>query len=136
MGSFSERLKILRQEKGLSQNGLSVKLNMPRTTLSSWEAGSRTPDLATIQLLADFFNISIDYLVGRIDVRNPLHTDNITNNIFMMLKDDPELSDFIEKLFNRHDLQLISKQIKDLPESSIIRLIRVLRAIEVNSPIE
>ena len=133
MNKLSERLKKLRKEKGLSQKDLSAELNIPRTTISSWEAGSRTPELMTTQNLATFFEVSIDYLLGRTDSRNPVHIESIVDNLYKTIQDDPELVDFIEKLTYRSDLHAISKKLKDLSSNSINKLIRVIDALELDN---
>lgn len=65
--SFSERLKYLREERGLTQRQLEEKLNgkITKSAISFWELGLRTPNLDAVILLADFFGVSIDYLAGR-----------------------------------------------------------------------
>jgi transcriptional regulator with XRE-family HTH domain len=133
MSSLPDRFKSLRQERGLSQHELSQELNIPRTTLSSWELGTRGPDIYTLQILADFFNVSTDYLLGRIDVRNPVKTDKLTNDIYNLINDDPSIEEFIKKLTYSNELKLITKQLIDLPKESIIRLIRVIKALEEDS---
>src|SRR5690606_24438351 len=47
--------------------------NVRKGTVSNWENGNRFPDENTIIKLADFFNVSIDYLLGRTDKRQPHH---------------------------------------------------------------
>ena len=69
MANFAQRLKSLREENNLLQKELAAKLNISRATLASWESGNRTPELGTAEKLADFFNVSIDYLLGRTDAR-------------------------------------------------------------------
>ncbi|MEJ8554177.1 helix-turn-helix domain-containing protein [Tepidibacter sp. Z1-5] len=133
MNKLSERLKKLRKEKGLSQKDLSAELNIPRTTISSWESGSRIPELMTTQNLATFFEVSIDYLLGRTDSRNPVHIESIVNNLYKSIQDDPELIDFIEKLTYRSDLHAISKKLKDLSSNSVNKLIRVIDALELDN---
>ena len=64
------RLKQIREEKGLSQNELAKKINMTQQRISSYEKGIREPDIETLKILADFFNVSIDYLLGKTDKRN------------------------------------------------------------------
>lgn len=67
---FSERLKELRLEKGLSQAELAEKLNneITHSAIGLWELGKRIPNLSAVVLLADFFNVSLDYLAGREDL--------------------------------------------------------------------
>ncbi len=69
MPSFALRLKELREEKELTQAGLGDKLNISRNTIASWEAGRRTPELETAKQIADFFDCTLDYLLGRSNER-------------------------------------------------------------------
>lgn len=62
---FARRLKELREEKGLYQKTLSEKLSISRSTITSYESGKRNPDIFTLIKIADLFNVSIDYLLGR-----------------------------------------------------------------------
>jgi len=60
-----KNLKKLRENKGLSQMQLALKLGMNQNTISRYENGEREADYQTLILLADFFAVSIDYLIGR-----------------------------------------------------------------------
>lgn len=62
---FVERLRMLRREKGISQETLSVALYIDRTTLAGYETGKRMPDVEMMWAIADYFEVTIDYLVGR-----------------------------------------------------------------------
>ncbi|MGE5586278.1 MAG: helix-turn-helix domain-containing protein [Bacillota bacterium] len=64
---FARRLAKLRAARGLSQYRLAELLGFSRGQISNYEQGSREPDHATLQKLADFFDVSIDYLLGRTD---------------------------------------------------------------------
>lgn len=64
---FGEKLKELRIEKGLSQRKLGEILGVCNQTVSFWETGSREPDLDALKEIADYFNVSADYLLGRED---------------------------------------------------------------------
>lgn len=66
---FNLRLKNLREDKGISQYALAAELHMSQSTIGNWEAGSRLPDPKTMSLLADYFDVSVDYLLGRTDTR-------------------------------------------------------------------
>jgi len=65
--SFKSRLKALRTSKGMTQDDLSEKLKISRSTIGMYERGNRQPDFDTLELIADFFNVDIDYLLGRSD---------------------------------------------------------------------
>jgi transcriptional regulator with XRE-family HTH domain len=68
---FYERLKGLREDKDLHQEDLAKILNISRTALSNYETGYREPSLATLVKIADYFNISLDYLLCRTDEYKP-----------------------------------------------------------------
>ena len=61
---FCERLKELRIEKGVGQIELAKALNVSNGIISLWENGLREPKLSNLIILAKFFEVSIDYLVG------------------------------------------------------------------------
>ncbi|WP_195264579.1 helix-turn-helix transcriptional regulator [Clostridium sp. 1001275B_160808_H3] len=62
-------LKLLRNEKELRQEDVAQKLSIARQTYSSWETGERTPDIENLIKMADFYNVSLDFLVGRTNIR-------------------------------------------------------------------
>ncbi len=61
------KLKELRKEKGISQLKLALILNTSQNTISRYETGEREPGINELIKLAEYFNVSIDYLVGRTD---------------------------------------------------------------------
>lgn len=67
MGKFQNVLKGLRTSYGLTQNELSKSLKMSRSTIGMYEKGAREPDFETLELIADYFNVDTDYLLGRTD---------------------------------------------------------------------
>ena len=56
---FSNNLKKLRREKGISQKELGIKFNIGITAVSAWELGRNVPDVVTLIKLADFFNVEL-----------------------------------------------------------------------------
>lgn len=61
------RLKKLRKKRHLSQINLAMELNMSQNSISQYKNGVREADNQTLTALADYFNVSIDYLLGRTD---------------------------------------------------------------------
>ena len=59
------RLKELRKKKGISQLRLATELNTTQNTISRYETGEREPGIDELTKIADYFNISVDYLIGR-----------------------------------------------------------------------
>lgn len=70
MMSFEERLAELRREKGLTQKELGELFQVGERTVRYYEGGGRKPDFDGLIALADYFKVSIDYLVGRTDKRD------------------------------------------------------------------
>ena len=65
---FGLKLKELRVEKGLSQRKLGEVFGVCNQTVSFWESGSREPDMDTLSEIADYFEVSVDFLLGRKDL--------------------------------------------------------------------
>lgn len=61
------RLKELRRQKRVTQLKLALDLNMNQNSISRYESGEREADYATLIAFADYFDVSIDYLLGRTD---------------------------------------------------------------------
>lgn len=64
---FQISLKQLREDRGLSQSQLAKELGVSQSTVGNWESGAREPNFSTTQQIADFFNVSVDYLLGNTD---------------------------------------------------------------------
>ena len=64
------RLKEIRKSKGISQLKLAMDLNTNQNTISRYETGEREPGITELIKIADYFNVSIDYLLERTDNPN------------------------------------------------------------------
>lgn len=84
------RIKFLREEKGIFQKDLANLLNVSIPAINYYENEKRAIDTETASILADYFNVSIDYLLGRTDVRNTgEQIDDILNEAMIgMSKED------------------------------------------------
>lgn len=71
MEIFAKRLKELRLEKNLSQRELVIKLKFKITqpSIALWEQNKREPSFESAVILAQFFNVSLDYLAGLVDFK-------------------------------------------------------------------
>ena len=67
MSVFSERLRQLRKEKKVSQVALAKEVGVSSRVYQDYEYGEREPQVTIFSRIADFFNVSLDYLAGRID---------------------------------------------------------------------
>ena len=67
---FKDRLLSLRKELGLTQGEFAEKIGYSRTAISAWEIGRNEPSNEDMIKIANFFNVSLDYLLGKSDIRN------------------------------------------------------------------
>ena len=62
-----QRLRTIREKRGISQLKLAMALGLTQNSVSRYESGAREADYKTLVALADYFNVSIDYLLERTD---------------------------------------------------------------------
>lgn len=71
MADFHERMIELRKERGLSQYSFAEAVHSTRSTISGYEVEGKEPNFAQLIAFADYFGVSVDYLLGRTDQRKP-----------------------------------------------------------------
>ena len=65
MGNFKSVFKQLRMREGYTQDTLAEALGISRSAVSMYENGNREPDFETLEKIADFFNVDMNYLLGK-----------------------------------------------------------------------
>jgi transcriptional regulator with XRE-family HTH domain len=91
MSTFGERLKELRKSKNLTQEKLAEQLSVNRDALAKWETDRAFPDVNIIKELADFFEVTTDYLLGRKeDGLAARITEALKQNKGLLTKEDEE----------------------------------------------
>lgn len=70
------RIREMRDILGIKQKQVSSDLNIPPNTFSQYETGKREPDLETVKRIAEYFDVSIDYLLGKTDKKNKPTANN------------------------------------------------------------
>ena len=91
---FGDRLRELRMERELCQKELARHLKVSVSTISNYEKGVHFPDPVTLCRFADFYEVSIDYLLGRTKYRHSLEL------LDKPLADGSDISDFINDFVN------------------------------------
>lgn len=81
ISKLAERLREERLKKELTQKELGDLLGITDAAVGMWENGRRTPDVDVLGTLAELFDCSVDYLIGRSEVRKPTHDDPHTIEI-------------------------------------------------------
>jgi len=82
--TFSDRLKAMRETRGMSQADLAKKTRLQPTAISHFETGARSPSFDNLRRLADALNVSTDYLIGRSD--EPILSGPTADNLFRGLE--------------------------------------------------
>lgn len=70
---FGERLKILREKRNISREQIADLLNVSYSSIAKYETNERFPDKDTLIKLSEYFNVSIDYLLGLTDIKEPIN---------------------------------------------------------------
>lgn len=120
---YGERIALLREKKGLKQDELSTKLGISRASLSHYETNRREPDYDTINRIADFFNVSIDYLVGRTD--DPQRSMDADVRDFI---DSLELAD--ESVLDKFALTIDGRKLSHEEAKRFIAFVRAERSLK------
>ena len=82
------RIAELRKEMNLNQVGLALKLNISQYMISAYETGRHQPTADMLTMIADYFNVSVDYLLGRSNIRSiedNMSKDNLSEKELQML---------------------------------------------------
>ncbi len=129
INTLAKRLKTLRSEKELTQEEFGKPYNLKKSTVSQYESGSSKPDDELKKRIANDYNVSLDWLMGISNIRNP-YNNLVDGKITEALNEDPELSQFWNTLKDREDLKLLFKQTKDLAPNDVKKIMRIIKAIE------
>jgi transcriptional regulator with XRE-family HTH domain len=90
---FIKRLKQLREAKNLTQLRLAMELNVSQETISGYEIGKAVPPAEMLVKLADTLDTSVDYILGRTDIKSTLRASELSEQeaeILTILRKQPE----------------------------------------------
>ncbi len=120
MIDISNKIKALRLEKNLKQKEVASAINIATNTLSQFENNKGRPSLEVLTSLADFFEVSVDYLIGRAD---DFGNVNVVTNGAELTKDEKTLLDCFDKLgpFERDAILIQIKALARKSESETIK---------------
>jgi|LSQX01.1.fsa_nt_gb transcriptional regulator with XRE-family HTH domain len=115
---LSKRLEELRTERKLSKKQMADFLKIDQSTYGKYELGKREPDYDMIKKLADFFNVSVDYLLCRTDAQETLEFDDEVNELLEELHKRPEMKMLfsISRKATKEDIEKAVKIIEALKE--------------------
>lgn len=101
---FPQRLRHLRKQHKLTQEQLGQKINVTKVSISGYENGKRTPDTETLEMLANYFQVSVDYLLGR--TSNPTIYDSPITKAFQQQGEN----------INEDELEYLNEELKKYRE--------------------
>lgn len=122
MGSFQNVLKSLRKAQGLTQDELAKILKISRSTVGMYENGSREPDYETLESIADFFNVDIDYLLGRTN-----KTTLIPESHYYL---NDETRQIAQEAFENPELRTLFKVARDIPPERLRAHIEFMKTLK------
>lgn len=107
MGDFQNVFKKLRLSHGYTQAELADALGISRSRIGMYETGAREPDFETLEIIADFFNVDTDYLLGRTD-----KTTFIPDTKYYL---NEETAKMAQEMFEDEDMRSLFHMKKDMP---------------------
>lgn len=115
---FGDIFKMLRLEKGLSQDKIAEELNVSQSLIAKWESHQSTPAPEMLDYIADYFDVSTDYLIGRTNDRRYFKQNDDSIEDFNLLFDKYKGLSDSDKQFMKNMIIERRKQIdKELGEN-------------------
>ena len=111
---ISKRLKELRSLHHLSQAELAARLNLSPAAIGMYESGARMPKYEILELIADFFNVNIGYLLGQENETTAI----LTSDKLALLKE-----------FERPEVQMLFSAVKDCTPEEILQIVKIVKAL-------
>ena len=130
---FAQRVKQLRKNKHLTGEQLGNILGITKTGISYWENGRSVPDNEMLLKLADFFDVSIDYLLGKTDIETKIDKSTYYGDydeVVEYLKDNPEHLDVYKRILNDDHFALLFDKTKDITPEEIDVIISVIIGLQ------
>ena len=112
MESFSGILKHLRNREHLTQLELADKLGIAKSTVSMYENGNREPDFDTLVCIADFFNVDMNYLLGK-----------TTEHSYYLNQETQQIA---QEIFENEDLKILFDTTRDCTPEDMKKVISMI----------
>ena len=140
MITFGGRLKELRIHNNMTQSNLAKALKVSSSRIGMYESGRRNPDTSTLSILSDFFNVSVDYLMGRTNIKNFTSDDELKKLIMQSNINDTDTDNDIrnslislkEKLNSSNEIFVDGTTLSDSHKNMLLSAINVILESYVN----
>lgn len=122
MSTFNLMLKQLRLKEGLTQKELGDRLGLAKTTIGMYEQGRREPDFETLEKIADYFNVDMNFLTG-----SPVTS---ADGYYA----DPETAAFANELFTNPDMRVLFSAAREATPEAVQMAIKIMTAMKQTNP--
>ncbi|MDU2282267.1 helix-turn-helix domain-containing protein [Clostridium sp.] len=135
---LGNRLKDLRYQKEITQEELGKVLNKTKNNISQYETGKRQPDNETLIKISEYFQVSLDYLLGKTDIKNFTSDDELKKLIMQSNINDTDndirnsLMSMKEKLSNSNEIFVDGTTLSDSHKNMLLSAINVILESYVN----
>ena len=118
MKTLGCRLKSLRKNMQLTGEEFGAKMNVSKPTVSLWESDKRTPNAEMLQKIANFFDVSVDYLL--------IGKPNTTNDSYYY---DTEVAELAEQIKNDPELRILLDAKRNLSKQDMKAIINITKSL-------
>lgn len=112
---FKDNLKTLRKKKGISQVDLAEQLGFSKSLIGLYETGDRKPSFEALEAIADYFNISIDYLMGKDE-----------KSVYYM---NPDAAEMAQELYDRPEMKVLFDASRKATKEDIEQVAEILKKL-------
>ena len=120
-----ERFEQLLQKRGVTPYKVSKETGVTQTSLSNWKSGRNTPSAKTLQKMADYFGVTVGYLMGT-EEEEPNATDKENNPIVL----DDDALELLEELKERPEMRTLFSVSRKATKEDILKAVKIIEALK------
>lgn len=105
------------KERKLSPSRAAIEMGISKSAVSTWKNGRSAPMSSQLEKIANYFDVSVDYLLGKTEQKKPL-----VNN-------DEELTEYLEELKNRPELKMLFSLAKGATKADVEKAVKIIEAL-------
>lgn len=114
---FYDRFKELCNKRGISCNRAAIEMGLSNATPTQWKKKGLTPKADTLAIIANYFGVTVDYLLDEENKKEPL------------VNEDEELTEYLEILKTRPEMRMLFQLSKDATKEDVEAAVRIIEAL-------